>query len=384
LTGGGTGGHVYPALAIKEIIEKDYPDAEFLYVGVKGKAEEYILNSLEDAARIPLKFIKASGLPRSVSPGKLLFFLKELIQGYIESRRIIAQFDPHLVIATGGYVTAPVVLAAKRRRRKILIHEQNSVPGLVNKTIGRFADRILLTFEETSHYFDARKTCLSGYPTRRRIQARNKSQARKALGIPEDGRAVFIFGGSTGAKIINEAIVQHFEILSAKDNLYIIHGTGKDRPGMYNAYSDTLRTIQERHAGILAENRYIIRDYFDDIDSVYAAADLVVCRAGAGTLMECAALGLPVIVIPKQGLPGDHQEKNAQAAERTGGAIIIREEKYNKQTILDGEKLTRAIINTVGDAEKLETMGNKIKKLYIDDTQKRISEEIKKLLAMNP
>ncbi|MFC1556835.1 glycosyltransferase [candidate division KSB1 bacterium] len=380
LTGGGTGGHVYPALALKEIISETDAEAEYLYIGVRGKAEEYIIGSDEHAQSLPIEYIHASGLPRRFAPGQLFNFIREFVRGYWESRTLIAEFNPDLVAATGGYVTAPVIAAARRRGIKVLLHEQNSVPGLVNKTIGRFADRIFLTFQDSLEYFDENKSKVVGYPVRKRIRLKDKRSARSELGIPLESEVAFVFGGSSGAKILNETIVQNLELLMARESLIIIHGTGRDRPGLYNAYSDTAAMKNEIYPDELTAGRYILKDYFTDIDTVYSAADLVICRAGAGTLMECASLGLPMIIVPKAGLPGNHQVKNARSAEKTGGAVIVSEELYKKRTILDGENLAAAIISTISDRDLLEKMSISIANLFIPNTNDLIKNEIRKLL----
>ncbi|MFC1477747.1 glycosyltransferase [candidate division KSB1 bacterium] len=380
LTGGGTGGHVYPALAIREIIQEDDRDAEFIYVGIEGKAEEYILNALDEPSKIPLHFIHAIGLPRSFAPFRIFTFFRHLLKGCIESSGIIRSFNPDIIVATGGYVTAPVILAGRLHRKKIIIHEQNSAPGLVNKILGRFAHRILVTFEETISFFRKDKCVLSGYPVRRRIVRSSKEHARETLGIPSEANAVLIFGGSTGAKIINETIARNIELLIAHENFVVIHGTGRDRPGVYTAYSDTVAMIKGSNAADVLQRQYIIKDFFHDIDTIYSAVDLVVCRAGAGTLMECASIGIPMIIIPKRGLPGNHQEKNAQAAEKTGGAAIVYEEHHKQESIIDAERLIKLIHETISDNERLTQMSADIQHLFIHNTSKHILDTVHELL----
>jgi len=381
LTGGGTGGHVYPALAIKELIAREDADAEFLYAGTAGKAEEYILNSLEGSERIPLECIHASGLPRKLAPLQIFTFVRNLLLGFHESRGIIRKFKPDIIIATGGYVSAPVILAGWFGRKKILLHEQNSVPGLVNRILGRIATRVLTTFEDSAAYFNKNKTAVAGYPVRRRITALKKDAARKKMGIRDDAQVVFVFGGSGGAKIINDTIIRHLEFLLAGGGSVIIHGTGRDRPGIYEAYTETKHLLETLYPSDFIKDRYILRDYFDDIDVVYSAADLIVCRAGAGTIMECAAMGLPMILVPKSGLPGNHQEKNARTAEQSGGAVVVREEFFKNQAILDGEKLSRIIVETAADPEKLRSMSSAIRKIYTKDAARLIAGEINRLVA---
>ncbi|MFC1564049.1 glycosyltransferase [candidate division KSB1 bacterium] len=380
LTGGGTGGHVYPAISIKEIIQKAYPESDFLYLGIKDKAEEHIITSLPEDESFPIKFITASGLPRLFSLLKILKFFIDLIKGTFQSIKLIKEFSPHLIIATGGYVTAPVLLAGALLNKKQIIHEQNSIPGLVNKFFGRFTDKIFITFPDTASYFKKGKTVDAGYPTRKCIKEKEKTEARKGLNIPAGVKAVFVFGGSSGAKNINEAIARNFEILLSSEHIYVIHGTGKDKKEGYRAYSETRSLLDELYPAYPTDKRYICRDYFYDIDTIYSAADLIVCRAGAGTIMECASIGKPMILVPKSGLPGNHQEKNAEFVKNAGGAVVVYEEKINDRTTLDDSKLAQTILDTLNDDELLDGLSKNIKSIYKNNTADIFISEITKLL----
>ena len=380
LTGGGTGGHVYPALAIKELIANDDRGAEFLYVGVAGKAEEYILGSLQESEKIPTWYIHARGLPRTLNIVKLLSFVKELWIGFRESLKIIKTFEPDCIIATGGYVTAPVLFAGRFGSKKIVLYEPNSVSGLVNKVLSRFAHRVLVTFPETVSAFAPGKAETVGYPVRRRILPQTKQQARKKLRLPVDTRVVFIFGGSSGAQIINEAIVRNLDLIIAAENISTIHGTGRDCLDGTQLHSNTKKLMSELYPSPPPEERYIVRDYFHDIDTIYSAADLVVSRAGAGTIMECAFLGIPMVLIPKSGLPGNHQLKNAQSVEKAGGAVIVEEEMYHNQTVLDGERLLRTVIELLNNHAQLMQMSKNIRKIFTSDSKERIVNAIRRTL----
>ncbi|MCP4728106.1 MAG: UDP-N-acetylglucosamine--N-acetylmuramyl-(pentapeptide) pyrophosphoryl-undecaprenol N-acetylglucosamine transferase [bacterium] len=382
LTGGGTGGHVYPAISIKEIIQKKYPDSEFLYIGIKDKAEEHIIDSLPENGKIPIKFITASGLPRLLSPIKLLKFKMDLIRGTFISLKIIRNFSPDLIIASGGYVTAPVLLAGAILRKKQLIHEQNSIPGLVNKFLGRFVDKIFITFPDTSAWFKKGKTVLTGYPTRKAIEIKDKAEARKKLNIPGDAKVVFVFGGSSGAKNINESIARNLEVLLSSENLYLIHGTGKDKKDGYQAYSETNTLLEELYPAYPSEARYICRDYFYDIEMIYSAADLIVCRAGAGTIMECSSIGKPMILVPKSGLPGNHQEKNAEFIEKSNGAVVVYEEKINDHTTLNDSRFAQTILETITNDKLLDEISINAKTIFKKDTSKIIMDEVENLLKL--
>ena len=380
LTGGGTGGHVYPALAIKEIIEKDDPKAEFNYIGVAGKAEEFIIGGLQDGDKFPIYYIHACGLPRSKNLAQWGRFFRDLWLGIRESLKIIKAVDPDLIISTGGYVSAPVTIAGRFAHKKIILQEQNSVPGLANRILCRFAEKILVTFSDTVSLFPSGKAVVTGYPLRKRIKPMTKEAARQKLGLPNEAKIVFVFGGSSGAQLINEAIVRNLDLALAVDKLTIIHGTGRDQTGGAMPYSETLKLIEKQFPSPPPENRYQVKDYFKDIDTMYSAADLVVSRAGAGTIMECASLGIPMILIPKSGLPGDHQVKNALSVEKAGGGIVVDEETYQNQSTLNGANLFRTIIELVKNSQQLLDMGNNIKKIYVENTNEQILSEIKSVI----
>ncbi|MFC1513630.1 undecaprenyldiphospho-muramoylpentapeptide beta-N-acetylglucosaminyltransferase [candidate division KSB1 bacterium] len=380
LTGGGTGGHVYPALAIKEIIKEQDDKAEFTYAGISGKAEDYIINNLPEDDRIPFGCIKARGLPRSVNPIKLTYFLIDLLIGFRQSLKIIKSFQPDIIIATGGYVTAPVILAGRFKKKKIILHEQNSVPGLTNRFLSRFADKVLCTFPETVKLFKIGKAVAAGYPVRRKMSVQNKETAKKDLNVDPDNKLVFIFGGSSGAYILNEAVIRNAERLLSKGNITVIHGTGRDKPQGSKLFSDAKKLLDSLPTAPAENNLYILMDYIHNINTVYSACDLVVSRAGAGSIMECAAMGKPVILVPKKGLPGNHQELNAKAVSDCGGGIVIKEEMFNDQTILDGEKIIQNITKLINDPDSLKEMSNNIKNLYTKDTKGLIFNEIANIL----
>ncbi len=380
LTGGGTGGHVYPAISIKEIIQKKYPDTEFLYIGIKDKAEEHIINALPEGSVIPLEFITASGLPRSMSPVKIARFKFDFLKGTFKSLKIIRKFSPDLIIATGGYVTAPVLFAGALLRKKQLIHEQNSIPGLVNRILGRFVNKIFITFQDSSALFRKGKTVHTGYPTRKAIEIKQKSDSRRKIGIPDGAKVVFIFGGSSGARNINESVARNLEILLSAEDIFIIHGTGKDKKEGYRAYTETKNLLEELYPTFLSEERYRCRDYFYDIEDIYSAADLIVCRAGAGTIMECSAIGKPMILVPKSGLPGNHQEKNAEFVERCNGAVVVYEEKFNGQSCLNDSEFARTILNTISDNDLLRELSSNSKTIFNENTSEIIIREIDQIL----
>ncbi len=387
LTGGGTGGHVNPALAIAEAIKKREPDTHFLYVGVAGKAEAVIVKR----AGMPLRFVSSRGLPGFRPSLALARFGVALAMGVVQSLWILARFRPHWIIATGGYVSAPIAMAGFVLKAfgigpvKIFLHEQNSVPGQMNLFLGRYADRVFLTFPQTLAYFP-KNGCVVGYPVRHSILEIPREEARQRLSfpLPEGRRVVFIFGGSQGARTINRAVVDALAVLSQhRDKIFIIHGMGLAASEDYHAVQDTEALLKARYdEETLASfsDFYYRQDYFHNIAEVYAVSDLIVCRSGAGSLNELARLGKPSLLIPKANLPGDHQVMNARAMKRARAAEVLFEdtvvEKGELRDRIDGEVLAAKILELLDDEAGLKEMSEKCRQFFRKQAAARILSEL--------
>jgi len=364
LTGGGTAGHVNPALAIGSVLAS--ADTRFLFVGVRGRVEEEVV----PREGIPIKYVRASGFPGGVS-AELIRFCANLGVGILQSVFILLRFRPEIIIGTGGYVSAPVVMAAALLRRlyllnsRVFIHEQNAVPGKLNRLMGRFAYRVLVTFPETLAYFP-RHGVLVGYPLRKRITRVSREEARQKidLEIPGSRKVILVFGGSQGSRTINRALVDSLGyLLPHRDRLFIIHGVGLFKTPAYNSMSDTearLRRVYSAEQLKEIEGFYTYKAFFHNIELLYALSDLVVARGGAGSLNEISAMGLPALIIPKSNLPGDHQVMNARSMERAGGAEILYEQitpvNGTLSEWIDGKVLARRILSLVEDDNRLQTM----------------------------
>lgn len=368
LTGGGTAGHVNPALAIGRALAGE--GARLLFVGVRGRAEAEIV----PRESIPIRFVRASGYPGGRPSLDLLRFGLDLSVGILQAVAILLSFRPAVIVGTGGFASAPVMFAAAILRRvhlsraRMFVHEQNAAPGKLNRAIGRLADRVFVTFPETLRSFPGNGV-LAGYPLRRRIAKVDRAQARAQLDfeVPEGRQVVFVFGGSQGARAINRAIVDALgHLLPMKDRLFIVHGTGLFKGRDYAAGADTAARLASLYTE--AERReiaafYVSRPFFYQIEHVYALADLVVARGGAGSLYEIGSLGLPAIVVPKANLPGDHQVMNARAMARCGGAVVLYEEatlaegKIVEQ--VDGRRLASVIAGLLSDPGRLAEMSRR-------------------------
>jgi UDP-N-acetylglucosamine--N-acetylmuramyl-(pentapeptide) pyrophosphoryl-undecaprenol N-acetylglucosamine transferase len=368
LTGGGTAGHVNPALAIGRALAGD--EGRLLFVGVRGRAEAEVV----PREGIPIRFVRASAYPGSRPSPALLRFLANLSVGILQACGIVLRFRPQVLVGTGGFASAPVLLAAALLRRvrlthaRIFVHEQNAAPGKLNQLVGRLADRVFVTFPETLRHFPINGV-VAGYPLRRRIAAVDRDHARAQLdfAIPPGRQVVFVFGGSQGARTINRAIVDALgHLLPMRDRLFIVHGTGLSRKGDYDAAGDARARLESRYSeaerGAIA-GFYVSRPFFYQIENVYAVADLAVTRGGAGSLYELASLGLPAVIVPKSNLPGDHQVMNARAMARCGGAVVIYEEAALTagQIVehVDGRTLADAIVEMLADPTRLVEMGRR-------------------------
>ncbi len=388
-TGGGTGGHVAPALAIAEAVRERHPEARFLYVGVAGKAEATMVPRAwkEDieAGRASLRFVRSRGYPGLRDPVAFGRFCLALGLGTLKALLLLLVFRPHGIVASGGYVAAPALFAAVALRRArllktaILLHEQNAVPGRLNRLAARFADCVGLAFPGTK--VAAARVAYVGYPVRRSVtrslaQADGSSRqvAREALGLPQDARVVFAFGGSQGARTLNRALTAALPALLADPRLHVVHGTGKRLAGnRYDGAADVERVLSGLEG--LPEgwrDRVRHQDFIHDMGTTYAASDLVICRGGAGSLNEVSANGVPAIVIPKANLPGDHQAFNARVLERMGGARVLYEridlEGEEAVEVVDPALLAETVRELLDDPSGRASMTDQAAALVRSDT----------------
>ncbi|MFZ5651463.1 MAG: undecaprenyldiphospho-muramoylpentapeptide beta-N-acetylglucosaminyltransferase [Bacillota bacterium] len=329
VTGGGTGGHIYPALAIARGLVDSF-GAEIFYIGgTRGMESEIVPREGFTFRAIPL-----AGIKRGFSPSNLLAGWKAAA-GIITAFRYLRGIRPAAVIGTGGYVCGPVVLTAALMGIPTLIHEQNALPGITNRILSRFAGCVATTFEESKSFFASGVVVkTTGLPVRKEILLMNRDQSREKMGIPRDGLLVLSFGGSQGARSINSAMLPVLSFYSGRPGIQFLHVTG---PANYDQF------VAEAHKGMkMPENGNItIASYIHDMPTALAAADLAICRAGAATLAELIAVGLPSILIPYPYAAENHQEHNARALERKGAAVVIRDSDLNGDLLkAEIEKLT--------------------------------------------
>ncbi len=354
LSGGGTGGHIYPAIAIANELKSRFPDAEFLFVGAKDKME---MQKVPQAG-YPIKGLWIAGLQRRITFDNALFPFK-LIASLWNSRKIIKQFKPNVVIGTGGFASGPLLQMANAMQIPTLIQEQNSYPGITNKLLSKKANKICVAYENLERYFPKEKIILTGNPVRQDLIAidSKRAEALTYFNLDSTKKTLLVLGGSLGARRINQLIEKEFEKIIAQ-NVQIIWQCGK-------FYIEDYKKYNSAHIQVM--------DFIERMDLVYAAADIVISRAGASSVSELCIVGKPVIFIPSPNVAEDHQTKNAQAVVDKKGAILLKESELDLQFSIVFEALNK-------DEEKQKQLSENIKQLAMPKATKQIVDEIVKLI----
>ncbi len=346
-TGGGTGGHLFPAVATAQAFRSKFPECSIFFIGTKRKVDERSLA----AYGFEFENIRCYGL-KGKNPFELLKAICVLPLSYVQALRIIRRFRPDVIVGVGGYVTGPVVAAGKSLGIPSIIHEQNSVPGLANRKLGQLVNRVCLSLPDSGDAFPADKIVYTGNPVRKKI-------LELAARIPTERtgkKTILVLGGSQGAHGVNRLIIEALTSLSGQvlSGIRVIHQTGeKDAVMVEKAY---------KGKNIEAE----VQPFFTQMHEVYGQADLLVSRAGATTLSELAVLGKPALLIPYPYAADNHQEKNSDYYVVGGGA-----RKYNERDVT-GEELADEIVQLIGDEEKLKNMGNSMRELAFPDAAEEI------------
>ncbi|MDJ0621344.1 MAG: undecaprenyldiphospho-muramoylpentapeptide beta-N-acetylglucosaminyltransferase [Desulfocapsaceae bacterium] len=349
LTGGGTGGHLFPAIAAAEQLRSRVPEAIVMFIGTKRKMDT---TSLEHYGYM-VKSIYSYGLKGKSVP-ELLKALFVLPFSFLQAAACILQFRPNVVLGVGGYVTGPVIAAARVLGKKTVIHEQNSIPGLANRQLGRLAERICISLPQSAGYFPSAKTVLTGNPVRKPILDLAED-SKGDLNVSEKrSLTILILGGSQGAHRLNELAAEALCGLNIPVSLRVIHQTGEKDQEMV--------TQRYKECQIEAD----VRPFFHDMVEVYSKADFLVSRAGATTLAELAVLGKPAILIPYPHAADNHQQKNGEYYVAGGGCRLLIERELDSQT------LAREIEKFAGDEERRQEMAQAMKKLAIPDAAARI------------
>ncbi|TGE32679.1 undecaprenyldiphospho-muramoylpentapeptide beta-N-acetylglucosaminyltransferase [Desulfosporosinus sp. Sb-LF] len=346
LTGGGTGGHIYPALAIaKGLLARD-DETQILYVGIRDGMEARLVPE----AGIAFAGISGKGLPRRLSLDTIKV-LGQSVKALWETKKLLRHFHPDLVVGTGGYVSGPVVLTAALFNIPTLLHEQNALPGITNRILARVVRRVMLTFPESMEHFSVKKKLeLVGLPVRPEIGKVSREVGAKHFKLRPNRLTLLVTGGSRGARTLNQAMIGVLEHLAQRSDIQVIWATGK------TTYMETIEEFKKR--GISWERpEWRILEYLNAMPEALACSDICIGRAGAASLAEMQVAGIPSILIPYPFAAENHQEHNAQAMVQAGAARIILDRE------LDGERLWKEVEGLISQPKLLAKMGTAVQTL---------------------
>jgi len=354
LSGGGTGGHIYPAVSIANELKGKYPEANFLFVGAKDRME---MEKVPQAG-YEIKGLWISGIQRSLSLKNLVFPLK-LISSLWNAYKIIEKFKPTIVIGTGGFASGPTLFMANRKGVKTVIQEQNSYPGITNRLLSKKADKICVAYDGLERFFPSEKIIKTGNPVRQdllKVEGK-REEAQKYFNLNLDKKTLVIIGGSLGARAVNNLIEKHIHWL-VKNKVQVIWQTGKLYYDEFKKY-DELEGVQTYA-------------FLNKMELAYAAADILISRAGASSISELCIVGKPVIFIPSPNVAEDHQTKNALAVVNKNAALLLKESEL--------EMFQKMLSELLSDQKLQQTLSTNIKKLALPNATKDIVKEIEKLL----
>ena len=359
VSGGGTGGHIFPALSIADAIKSKHPEAKILFVGADNRME---------MQRVPDAGYDIVGLPIAGFDRKNMFknfrVLWLIVKSQLMAKRIIKKFAPHAAVGVGGYASGPTLKMAASMNIPTLIQEQNSYAGVTNKILAKKAKMICVAYDGMERFFPKEKIILTGNPVRKSLieMRTNRNEAIKTLGLDENKKCVLIVGGSLGARSINEAVLANIETIRENENIQFIWQTGK----LY------FEEMKERSAAAGKPENLIVTDFVSNMAAALGAADLVVSRAGAGSISEFALLGKAVILVPSPNVSEDHQTKNAMALVEKEAAIHIPDSKAK-------EELINVAVKTVLDKEVIASLEKNVEKLGKPNAAEVIADEVIKL-----
>ncbi len=357
ISGGGTGGHIFPALSIANALRRRDPGTKILFVGAEGRME---------MERVPAAGYEIVGLPVSgFNRRKLLSNVKvvyRLLKSMRRARKVLKQFKPDIAIGVGGYASGPMLKEAQKHGVPTLLQEQNSYAGVTNKLLAKEAGAICVAYPGMERFFPAGKIILTGNPVRTDLLHPDitKEEARKQLGVPPHRKLVLVIGGSLGARTINTSIAKAFNKIENAGG-YVLWQTGK-------LYADECHKIADKYNNVVKATPFISR-----MDLAYRAADMVVSRAGAGTISELQLLGMPVILIPSPNVAEDHQRKNAEALVQCDAAVMI----------LDADapdRLGNEVVALLNDESRCRLLADNISRMALRDSDEKIVDTIYKLL----
>lgn len=364
---GGTAGHINPAVSVAQTIRERRPEIELVFAGNPDGMEARLV---PQAGFTFLPF-KAMGIQRKLTPYNIYRNFKSaglLLTASARAKKLLQRVNPQLVMGTGGYVSGPIVLQAARMGIKTVTHEQNAFPGVTTKLLAKRVDKLLVAVDKAATLLERPDCIVTGNPVRPEILNKNRADARRALGIDNDIFCLLSFGGSLGAQRVNEAVAEVMAWHVPQGCVHHIHATGR--------YGVELlpHLLEERHVSYRDNPHLDIREYIDDMPTCLAAADLVICRAGAITLSELQAAGRASILIPSPNVAENHQYHNAMVLAERGAAQVLEEKE------LSGARLASMVMTLQQDRAKTAELGRNARAMAIDGANERIADEVLELL----
>lgn len=366
VSGGGTGGHIYPALTIVRAIQKKIPDAEFLYVGTKDGLEADIVPK----EGIAFETVNIQGFKRSLTPENLVRGA-QAFGGVMKAMGIVRRFKPDVAVGTGGYVCGPILLASSLMGIPTLIQEQNVMPGVTNRLLARFVSCIAMGTKEAAEHFPKGKRVFTGNPIREEVMRARSEDGKKLFGFDPKAKTVLVSGGSRGARSINRAMVGVLAHYAGRDGVQILHVTGKA------GYDDTMERLQEAGVDLAAAGNLFVEPYLYNMPQALACADVAVFRAGAIGIAELTARGVPSVLIPYPFAAANHQEMNARAIATAGAARMILDRE------LTSERLLSVLAELLSEDAKLRRMAKAAKKLGRPKAADEIASRVIRLARKN-
>jgi len=359
ISGGGTGGHIFPAIAIANALKKLVPDIEILFVGALGRLEM----DLVPRAGYNIVGLPVAGINRK-NPFKNISVLFRFIKSLKIAGRIIRDFKPDVVVGVGGYASGPVIKKALSRKIPVLIQEQNSYAGITNRLFAKRASVVCVAYDGMEKYFPASRIIKTGNPLRQSISNIEglKEEAQKYFNLKGDAPVVLVLGGSLGAGSINKCLAENIEKIN-DSGLFWIWQTGKN-------YFEDINAL----VSVTQSENISVYPFIERMDLAYSIADIIISRAGAGTISELCLAGKPVILIPSPNVAEDHQTRNALALAGKEAAVVVKDSEVN-------QKLIEEVLSLAGDTEKRKKLSENIRKLAITDADRRIAEEVVKLMS---
>lgn len=357
--GGGTAGHINPAIAMARYIQERHKEAEIAFCGTKDGME----NNLVPREGFPIHHIDVRGFKRKLSLYNL-GAARRALTSLSEAKKVLKNFKPDVVVGTGGYVSGPVLYMAAKMGYPTVIHEQNACPGFTSKLLSDVVDKVMISFDDSRRYFKKQdKLILTGNPVREEIIYKKKKEARKELNI-DDRPFIVSFAGSLGAREINLAMLDVVETLKDNKELRLIHATGE------RGWLWVPKKLKERDIDIENSDNIKIEKYIYNMPTILAAADLVICRAGAITLTELAIQGKAAILIPSPNVTGNHQFYNAKVFEERGAAILLEEKNAS------GKEIIKNVYDLLSDFEKMKSMEKAASTIAVFDSNQKIYDII--------